>query len=117
VKQIIYDSRWIGEHGIGRFAREIRKRVTGVTMDIYSSDVISASGLLNLEKEIFRISNNRKDLQFFSPGYTPPIFWRGETVFTIHDLIHLDIREENSKFKSMYYTQVVRPAIMRAKRY
>jgi len=74
VKQIIYDSRWIGEHGIGRFAREIRKRVTGVTMDIYSSDVISASGLLNLEKEIFRISNNRKDLQFFLLDTPHPYF-------------------------------------------
>lgn len=26
-KTIIFDSRWIGDHGIGRFAREIFERI------------------------------------------------------------------------------------------
>lgn len=37
-------------------------------------------------------------------------------IFTVHDLIHIDVQEESSRFKTLYYNAVVRPAMSRARR-
>lgn len=115
MKNIIYDSRWLGEHGIGRFASEIRKRISWPLRDIKGSDPVSKSALASLDLQIYRQSAGRRNVEFFSPGYTPPTIWRGKFVFTIHDLIHIDFPEENSRFKSIYYNQIVKPGMRRAK--
>lgn len=111
-----FDARWIGEHGIGRFAREVRRRLPGDTVDLTGADPVSLRGLLELETwSLTRRLQGRSGL-FFSPGYAPPVTWRGPVVFTIHDLIHLDVQQERSRFKTLYYQQVVRPAVARAHR-
>ncbi len=112
----VFDSRWIGEHGIGRFAQEIRRRLPPVTHDITGHDPVSAKGLLELELKAMLLGLAQKQQIFFSPSYTPPVTWRGPMVFTIHDLIHLDVVEEQSRFKTLYYRYVVRPAVLRAHR-
>ena len=111
---MIFDARWIGEHGIGRFAREVRQRLPEDTVDLLGGDPVSLRGLLELERQTL-IRRGRGKI-FFSPGYAPPVTWRGSMVFTIHDLIHVDVPEERSRFKTLYYNRVVRPGIHRADR-
>jgi len=113
--KIVFDSRWLGEHGIGRFAHEVRSRLNDSVADLVGSDPVTVKGLLELEK----FSLNRRFKQrsiFMSPGYVPPITWRGPVVFTIHDLIHIDVPDERSKFKSLYYKHVVLPGIHKSSR-
>lgn len=111
---LIYDRRWIGEHGIGRFAREVRARMPEGTIDLTGRNPVSPSRLAELEIRTQLLQKNHPEHIFYSPGYSPPLSWRGSLVFTVHDLIHLDVPAEQSRFKSMYYLQVVRPAIRRA---
>lgn len=116
MSELIFDARWIGEHGIGRFAQEVRRRLCPATRDITGYDPVSAKGLLELEVKtlLFRRPGQRQ--VWFSPSYTPSVTWRGPLVFTIHDLIHLDVSEERSRFKTLYYRYIVRPAVFRARR-
>ena len=112
---MVFDARWIGTHGIGRFAAEVRQRLPASTTDLTGTDPVSLRGLMELEIQALR-SGLGKNTIFFSPGYAPPLSWRGPLVFTIHDLIHIDVPEERSKFKTLYYNTVVRPGIHRAGR-
>ena len=116
VLPLIFDNRWIGEHGIGRFAQEIRRRLPPITQDLTGHNPVSVKGLLELEMKTLALKQPGQAQLFFSPSYTPPLTWRGPFVFTIHDLIHLDIPNERSLSKDLYYRYVVRPAILRAQR-
>jgi len=53
---------------------------------------------------------------FFSPAFNPPLRSRAPFVFTIHDLIHMQVPAERSRAKDLYYRTVVRPAARRAHR-
>ena len=110
-----FDTRWFGEHGIGRFAQEVRTRLTSPVSDFQGADPVSPRGLAELELLGTR-SFLRPASLFLSPGYAPPIWWNGPLVFTVHDLIHLDVADESSRFKTLYYDRVVRPAVHRARR-
>lgn len=109
----IFDARWIGSHGIGRFAREVRRRLPNSTVDLTGTDPVSGRGLLELERQ--SIALRHAGNVFLSPGYAPPVTWRRSLIFTVHDLIHLDIAEEASTFKTLYYQHVVKPALRRAR--
>lgn len=113
---LIYDNRWKGAHGIGRFSQNIQRRLNGPVFEITGENPVSPTGLLNLELQIQRASGICHPEAFFSPGYTPSITWRGPSVFTVHDLIHIDVPEEASLFKTLYYNRVIRPAMARAQR-
>ena len=115
---LIYDDRWIGEHGIGRFAREIRSRLPAETENLSGNSPISLKGLLDMEAKLLekRVLGGKSSNLFFSPGYAPPAIWRGDFVFTVHDLIHIDVREEKTTFKTMYYNKIVRPALFRSQK-
>lgn len=115
MKPVLFDARWIGAHGIGRFAAEVRKRLPASTTDLYGTDPVSPRGLLELEFRALRSGLDGRST-FFSPGYAPPLSWRGPLVFTVHDLIHVDVQEESSRFKTLYYNSVVRPAMLRARK-
>ena len=116
MQEIIFDRRWIGEHGIGRFAREVRHRLPSGAVDLTGTDPVSPRGLLELEAQALARRLRGKPGLFFSPGYAPPLTWSGPVVFTVHDLIHVDVAEERSRFKTLYYDRVVRPAMARAHR-
>jgi hypothetical protein len=75
---LLADDRWIGPHGIGRFASEICKRLP----------VILTGVLCALRPRVY-----------FSPGFKPPVRSTGPCVFTIHDLIHLRVPAEASQAK------------------
>ena len=112
---VLFDSRWIGLHGIGRFAAEVRNRLPAGTTDLHGIDPVSARGLVELELRALHASVSGRTI-FLSPGYAPPLSWRGPLIFTVHDLIHVDVHEESSRFKTLYYNAVVRPAMSRAQR-
>jgi glycosyltransferase involved in cell wall biosynthesis len=107
---ILYDARWIGPHGIGRFATEIGSRLATLTPFNLSRrpwhplDPFLLSAFLTTKKP---------DL-FFSPGYNSPFPYSDPFVFTLHDLNHLRVEENSNAAKRAYYQYVIRPACHRA---
>ncbi len=106
---IAFDERWIGLHGIGRFAREVGARcpfsalkMTGKPLDLVDP--------LRLQQRL----NQQKPDHFFSPGFNAPFGKPCSFSLTIHDLIHLSIKDEGSALKKAYYAHHLRPAALRA---
>lgn len=110
--ETLADFRWIGPHGIGRFAEEVLTRLHGVNPILTAGRPMDGIDPLRLA---WRLRQLRPKL-FFSPGYNAP--WRSSVpcVFTLHDLIHLDVPEETSLLKQAYYRHFVRPMTRRAAR-
>jgi glycosyltransferase involved in cell wall biosynthesis len=108
--KVLYDARWIGNHGIGRFAGELQKLLPG--MDSYSAarppwhpvDPLLLGATLRQQKPRL----------FFSPGYNSPLGWPGAFAFVLHDLHHLRVPENSNAFKRAYYRHVIKPACHRA---
>lgn len=99
----IYDSRWAGNHGIGRFSREL-KRALKINNEISSGRPMSPFDSLRLAiKLIFS-----KRAWFFSPGYNGPLFSFCPFIITIHDLNHIDRPENGSFLKSLYYKLILK---------
>jgi glycosyltransferase involved in cell wall biosynthesis len=110
VTQILYDARWVGNHGIGRFAAEIQKRLPALT----AFDV-SRRPWHPLDPWLLGSSLRRlRPRMFFSPGYNSPLGWPGDFVFTLHDLNHLRVPDNSTALKRAYYRYVIRPACHRA---
>lgn len=110
---MLFDSRWSGPHGIGRFSAEVRRRMPGGVMDLTGAHPVSPRGMLETEITSHLVTRRERETTFFSPGYTPSLTWRGPMAFTVHDLIHLDVPGEASPGKNAYYAQVVRRAVRR----
>jgi glycosyltransferase involved in cell wall biosynthesis len=110
MSDILYDVRWVGNHGIGRFAGEVRKLIPELTpFDTLRRPWHPLDSFL-LGAALWRI---RPSL-FFSPGCIPPVGWPGQFVFTLHDLHHLRVREDSNTAKRSYYEYIIRPACHRA---
>lgn len=110
---VIFDTRWAGHHGIGRFATEVRLRMTSEPVELHGAHPASLRGMIESELLPHCMTGSERDTTYFSPGYTPCVSWRGRTVFTIHDLIHLAIPDEGSRTIRAYYNQVVRRTALR----
>lgn len=106
----LFDSRWNGMHGIGRFSTELEKRTKGFSkVELLGAphaalDPLKLTGFLRTRKPEF----------YFSPGFNAPIGTPCRFGFTVHDLNHLYVRENRSVLKSAYYRHIIRPAILRA---
>lgn len=109
--EVMFDGRWIGPHGIGRFATEVLRRLPGASS--YDGDRPFFLTPLDPVLSSFRI-RQRRPAVYFTPGFNPPIFSRMPFVVTLHDLIHLSIPEEGSVLKNAFYEQIVKPALFRA---
>jgi glycosyltransferase involved in cell wall biosynthesis len=104
--EVIVDARWARQvSGIGRFAREVLKRLPAWS-ELRAGEPWRASDIVNHQ----RISLGPGDL-VFSPGYNAGLT-RARQLLTLHDLMHLG--SERSPFKLSYYRSFVRPAIMKA---
>ena len=106
------DYRWIGPHGIGRFARELRDRLPALHPLprcwplLHPLDPLILAGMLHwLRPQVY-----------FSPGFNPPVRSPVPYVFTIHDLMHLRVPAEAGLAKQLYYRLAVCPAAHRAAR-
>lgn len=107
---ILFDGRWIGPHGIGRFAAELLSRFPPVDVIRDRRSPVSIFDPLRLTC----ILRERKPRVFFSPGFNVPLSSVIPFVFTIHDLIPTRVPEETTIGKRTYYRAVVRPAVRRA---
>lgn len=104
--RFLIDDRWFGDHGIGRFAREVKMRL-GLRSLGAGGHPWSPFDPLRLSLAMLGLPRNAC---VFSPGYNAPIFLFRPFVFTIHDLNHLDRIENTSILKRLYYRLVIRRA-------
>lgn len=110
MKTVKFDARWIGEHGIGRFARELAARVPGLTCWHDGPHPASPLDVLYLSLRLLTAPR----AVWCSPGFNAPLWLRHRYVLTIHDLNHIDFPENSSLAKRLYYRFIMRPACRRA---
>jgi glycosyltransferase involved in cell wall biosynthesis len=109
---IYADQRWIGHHGIGRFARHVLAGLDYCPIPLSSNPAAPLDSWF-LARALGELARN--DL-FFSPGYNTPLFCRSPFVFTIHDLSHIYCPEISSLPIRLYYATVMKRACRRAAR-
>lgn len=107
---ILFDTRWIGPHGIGRFAGEVMKRLPPVLPVKCQLQPLHFLNPLYLSWLIKKI----KPSVFYTPGFNPPLYSSFPFVFTIHDLNHIHFKPGSSAFKRAYYSLILKPACHRA---
>jgi len=104
------DQRWIGNHGIGRFARNVLANSKYVPVSL-TSNPAAALDSWKLARALRALTP--ADL-FFSPGYNTPLFCRAPFIFTIHDLSHIYCPENSSPAIRLYYATIMKRACHRA---
>jgi glycosyltransferase involved in cell wall biosynthesis len=107
---IYADQRWIGNHGIGRFARHVLAGLNYRPIPLVSHPATPLDAW-RLSRALGQLTRN--DL-FFSPGYNSPFFCDAPFVFTLHDLSHVYCPENSSPLIRLYYGTVLRRACHRA---
>jgi glycosyltransferase involved in cell wall biosynthesis len=104
------DQRWIGNHGIGRFARHVLAGLDYCPVRLASHPAAPLDSW-RLARALAKLT--RDDL-FFSPGYNSPLFCASPFILTIHDLNHIYCPENSSPFKRLYFATVLKRAGHRA---
>jgi glycosyltransferase involved in cell wall biosynthesis len=104
------DQRWMGNHGIGRFARHVLGSIEYSPVRLRSNP---AAPLDSWRLARALASLNGHDL-FFSPGYNTPLFCRSPFVFTVHDLSHIYCPENSSPAIRLYYSTILKRACRNA---
>lgn len=99
----IIDARWIGNHGIGRYAKEIISRIDS-TNHLYSGSRMSPLDPIRLSIDLMKYKGN----VFYSPGPTGPLHSRQKIAMTIHDLMLLDYPNEVPNYKRFYFDSVIK---------
>ncbi|MCK6404951.1 MAG: glycosyltransferase family 4 protein [Rhodocyclaceae bacterium] len=108
--KVFYDPRWLGQHGIGRFAAEVTARLP-------EAEPLQIHGrrLAPWDPVMLSLALAGKTSGiYFSPGFNPPLRSPIPFAFTVHDLIHLHVPEESSAIRRLYYRSIVLPAARRA---
>jgi len=105
---LVIDKRWVGNHGIGRYAREVISRI-----DLEHRDLPGTRRPTDPLDPVLpgRLRLGRDDL-LYVPGFAAGPT-RARQLLTVYDLIHLDDPTETSTTKQLYYERLVRPAIRR----
>lgn len=106
---ICFDERWIGPHGIGRFATEVSKRCKFESLGLESKPLDLVDPWRLRQKLL-----SQRPRHFFSPGFNAPLGRPCSFSLTVHDLIHLEVEAERSFAKSLFYGFVVKPALNNA---
>jgi glycosyltransferase involved in cell wall biosynthesis len=107
---ILSDARWTGAHGIGRFAREVLRRLPEHHRLERGPKPLSLADPLWLLCQVCC----RRPAVYFSPGFNPPPACPIPFVFTIHDLIQIRLADVATPAKRLYYEWIVKPACRRA---
>lgn len=103
------DSRWTGNYGIARYAREVISRLDVDYELVGQGDRHGSLG--NAARVVLSRAAARKGT-LYSPGYDPMGICAVE-LLTIHDLIHLsEACSAKSLLKRQYYEFVVKPTIV-----
>jgi glycosyltransferase involved in cell wall biosynthesis len=107
---IYADQRWIGDHGIGRFAKNV---LPGIDYR-----PVPLSGHPAAPLDAWRLARALGNLMpsdlFFSPGYNTPLYCAAPFIFTIHDLSHVYCPENSSPLIRLYYSTIMKRACHRA---
>jgi glycosyltransferase involved in cell wall biosynthesis len=103
---LLSDARWIGPHGIGRFASELLARLPEHDRLSSGPRPLSARDPFWTALQVC----SRRPTVYFSPGFNPPPFCPARLVFTLHDLAQIRVPEVASAAKRAYYAAVIRPA-------
>ena len=90
---LLVDARWVGQHGIGRFAREIIARLPEARPLPLRGSPTSPYDPLRMSLALSAL----RPAVFFNPGFNAPLWNAVPTVFTIHDLIHLRVDGEGGR--------------------
>ena len=109
--KILFDDRWIGSHGIGRFARELAARLP---FEALALDGSPASPVDPLRLSLVASRLPRGSF-FFSPGYNGPFVSRAPYAICVHDLNHIDRPENGGLLKRLYYRLLLGPLARRAR--
>ena len=109
---IYADQRWIGNHGIGRFARHVLAGIEYQPVPLNSRPAAA----LDTWSLACALKNLAPTDLFFSPGYNTPLFCPAPFVFTIHDLTHIHCPESSSPRNRLYYATVMKRACRRSAR-
>ena len=111
LREVEFDSRWVGPHGIGRFAAEMQRRIEftdfvrgRITPSHPADTVVMSLRLLG-----------RPGRWLYSPGFNAPLFGLRRYVLTVHDLNHIDIPGQGL-LKRLYYQLILKRACRRAAR-
>ena len=107
--KVYVDDRWFGPHGIGRFASEVSLRCGFVPAGLPGKP-LDMMDPWRLRQALLR----QRPPHFFSPGFNAPLGTPCSFSLTIHDLIHLEVEDERSLVKRLYYRAVVLPAVHHA---
>ncbi len=110
MQRLLFDTRWFGDHGIGRFAWEVYRRLGGFCAP-------SLAGLPWQPLDSLRTSWQLRRQQpafYFTPGYNAPLGRPCPFALTIHDLNHITTPGQSTPLKRLYYSAILKPAIHRA---
>ncbi|WP_417068867.1 glycosyltransferase family 4 protein [Niveibacterium terrae] len=105
-----FDDRWIGTHGIGRFAKEaisvsgfVKAKLPGHSSSPFDPLLLTLWCALHGKSFLF------------SPGYNAPLFFHSRFCFVVHDLNHISYPGYASLLKRIYYRLVIRRACRRCR--
>jgi len=101
--KFIFDKRWEGPTGIGRFSQEITKRLN---FDCYIKNKIKPTSPLDIFVTPFYLMFN--NYVFFTPGFNSPFLFIKRSIITVHDLNHVDIKGNDSFLKKLYYDFILK---------
>ena len=106
---VVFDARWLGIHGIGRFAAEVSSRCGFDPLTVPGKPLALLDPL-----RIRHALSSHKVEHYFSPGYNPPLGKPCSFSFTIHDLMLLDVPQLRSAAKTGYFEFIVKPGVKNA---
>lgn len=111
---LLFDTRWGGVSGIGRFGTEVLQGLTNERVAYLCSRFhpLSVPGMAYTELAA-ALHQYGEPKVFVTPGFAPSLAWQRPQVVTIHDLMHMNFPGEASRAKYLYYTNVVRPVVRR----
>lgn len=112
---ILTDARWLGPHGIGRFASNVLARLPQHPQLRNGPRPLSVFDPLWLS---YQVARHRPDV-FFSPGFSLPAACSSQLVFTIHDLICVQLPTTSifsTCARKLYFRAIVKSAARRAYR-
>lgn len=110
-KKILIDPRWEKMGGIGTFYKHINIINKYALIKIKGSP---ASPIDTVFSSLALLKFRNEDVITFFPGYIPPLFSMSPYVITIHDLNHLDRKENSSVIKRIYYNLVIKRGCKKA---
>lgn len=111
-REIIIDSNWDGETGIGRLYREVMARKPDFVNTLDLLPEANPASLLAPFQLAKKLQGTSADT-FYSPTFFPPLYSKIPFVITIHDLMHLFYY---SRMHREYYRWIIGPLAKKAKK-